>query len=100
MNFGLSKENLDFIVQAIGNYVDIDEALIFGSRAMGNYKIASDIDLVLKGKLSDKTVSSLSNFLNNASPFAYKVDVLDYDIISNIELKKHIDECGKSIFKR
>ncbi|MEK7609703.1 MAG: nucleotidyltransferase domain-containing protein [Patescibacteria group bacterium] len=100
MNFGLSKENLDFIVQAIGNYADVNEALIFGSRAMGNFRLTSDIDIALKGNLTDRTVGSLSNFLNNASPFAYKVDVLDYDKISNIELKKHIDQYGKVIFER
>lgn len=100
MNFGLIKDDVDFIVQAIGNYADIEEALIFGSRAMGNYKVASDIDIVLKGNLSDKTVGSLSDFLNSASPFAYKVDVLDYSMISNVELKKHIDQYGKLLFSR
>lgn len=100
MNFGISQENLDFIIQAIGNFADIDSAVIFGSRAMGNYKSTSDIDISIKGNLKDQTTGSLSNFLNNASPFAYKVDVLDYNAISNIELKKHIDEFGKVIFSR
>jgi predicted nucleotidyltransferase len=100
MNFGISQENLDFITQAIGNYADIDSASIFGSRAMGNYKSTSDIDISIKGNLKDTTAGSLLNFLNNASPFAYKVDVLDYNVISNLELKKHIDEFGKVIFER
>ena len=100
MNFGLDKDDLDFIVQAIGNYADITEAAIFGSRAMGNHKPASDIDIAVKGGLKDGTAASLSNFLNNASPFAYKVDVIDYGAISNEELRKHIDQFGKVIFER
>ena len=98
--FGLEKQHLDFIVQAIGNYAGIDEARIFGSRSLGNYKRTSDIDIALMGKLNDYTAGSLRNFLNNAAPFLYKVDVLEYDKLNNDELKKHIDDFGKVIFKR
>lgn len=98
--FGLEIDHFDFIVNAVGHYADIDEAIIFGSRAMGNYKRTSDIDIALKGVLKDYTIGSLFEFLNNAAPFLYKVDVLDYGKLSNIELKKHIDEHGVSIFKR
>jgi predicted nucleotidyltransferase len=98
--FGLENHHLDFIVQAIDNYAGIDEARMFGSRALGNYKRTSDIDIALMGKLDDYTAGSLRNFLNNAAPFLYKVDVLEYDKLDNDELKKHIDEFGKVIFKR
>jgi predicted nucleotidyltransferase len=98
--FGLEGHHLDFIVQAIGNYADIDSARIFGSRALGNYKRTSDIDIALMGKLKDYTAGSLRNFLNNAAPFLYKVDVLEYDKLDNVELKQHIDDFGKVIFKR
>jgi predicted nucleotidyltransferase len=98
--FGLDKESFDFIVHAIGHYADIDEAAIFGSRAMGNFKPTSDIDIALKGGLKGYTAGSLSEFLNNAAPFLYKVDVIDYNKIDNAELRKHIDDLGKVIFKR
>ncbi|MDE2188472.1 MAG: nucleotidyltransferase domain-containing protein [Patescibacteria group bacterium] len=98
--FGLENYHLDFIVQAVGNYAGVDEARIFGSRALGNYKRTSDIDIALMGNLKDFTVGSLRHFLNNAAPFLYKVDVLDYGKLNNAELKKHIDEYGKVIFKR
>lgn len=98
--FGLEKKSFDFIVNAIGHYPDITEARIFGSRALGNYKRTSDIDIAVIGKLNDYTAGSLSEFLNNAAPFLYKVDVLGYDNLSNDELKKHIDEYGKAIYKK
>jgi predicted nucleotidyltransferase len=98
--FGLEKGHFDFIIHTIGNYADIDEALIFGSRALGNYKRTSDIDIALKGDLKDYTVGSLRDFLNNAAPFLYKVDVLGFNKLDNEELKKHIDKYGKTIFKR
>jgi len=98
--FGLEADHLDFIVQAVGNYGGITEARIFGSRALGNYKRTSDIDIALYGELKSYTVGSLREFLNNAAPFLYKVDVLEYDKLDNAELKKHIDDFGKVIFKR
>lgn len=98
--FGLENEHFEFIVNAIGHYADIDQVLIFGSRALGNYKSTSDIDIALKGKLKEYTSGSLREFLNNASPFLYKVDVLYYDMISNEELKKHIDKYGKVIYRK
>jgi hypothetical protein len=52
------------------------------------------------GNLKDFTAGSLRNFLNNAAPFLYKVDVLEYDKLSNQEFKEHIDNFGKVIFKR
>lgn len=98
--FGLEGDHFDFIVNAIGHYADIDEACIFGSRALGNYKTTSDIDIALKGNLKDHTVGSLREFLNNAAPFLYKIDVLDYARLSNEELKKHIDNHGKVIYRK
>ena len=48
--YGLLDRNLKFILEAISKYPEIEEVIIFGSRAMGNYKKGSDIDLALKGK--------------------------------------------------
>lgn len=100
--FGLDEESLNTMEDAIKPFPDIEEAIIYGSRAMGNFKPYSDIDLALKGKnLTDRSVSALHSFLNHAAPgFPYKVDVLDYNKLSNPELKKHIDEVGKVLYKR
>lgn len=100
--FGLDEEALNTIEDAIKPFPDIEEAVVYGSRAMGNFKSYSDIDIALKGeKLTDRSVSALHTFLNNAAPgFPYKADVLNYHTLSNIELKRHIDEYGKILYKR
>ncbi len=100
MNFGLSQEIFDTIIRYISVFPEIEEAIIFGSRAMGNFKPASDIDIAIKGNLKDSTASQLWAMLDVAPSSPYKFDVLDYGKLSNIELKKHIDEHGISIFKR
>ena len=100
--FGLSEEVMHTIEDAVKPFPDIEEVLIFGSRAMGNYKRGSDVDLALKGsRLTERSVSALRTFLNDAAPgYPYKTDVLNYHELSNVELKKHIDEYGKILFQR
>lgn len=99
--YGLLERDLRYIVKAISNYSEIEEVIIFGSRAMGNYKKGSDVDLALIGKNVDrKTVKRLSDDLNEDYPLPYFFDVVNYHEISNEELKKHIDSLGKSIYKR
>ena len=49
-NFGLSERVMTLIVQQLKRFPQIEKAIIFGSRAMGNFKPGSDIDLALMGK--------------------------------------------------
>ena len=92
--------DLRYIQEAIKKYSEIDEAIIFGSRAMGNYKKGSDVDIALKGQnVNRRTVTRLSDDLNEVYPLPYFFDVISYNDISNEELKKHIDSAGKTIFK-
>ncbi len=47
---GLTSKLISGIKRVFSKYQQIDEVLIYGSRAMGNFKPASDIDLTLEGK--------------------------------------------------
>lgn len=99
--YGLLERDVNCIIQAIGHYPEIEEAIIFGSRAMGNYKKGSDVDIAIKGQnVNRRIVSRLSDELNEVYPLPYFFDVLSYDEISNEELKKHIDMVGKSIYNK
>ena len=54
------KSELDTICKYLSKYPEIDKASIFGSRAKGNYKNGSDIDIALYGKkITLDTVTSL-----------------------------------------
>ncbi|MDD2498976.1 MAG: nucleotidyltransferase domain-containing protein, partial [Desulfitobacteriaceae bacterium] len=59
MKFGLRESDLAYIISAIKELSEIEKAVIFGSRAKGNYKPGSDIDLAIYGdRISFDTVSS------------------------------------------
>lgn len=47
--FGLFDNDLETIVSVLSQYNKVDKAYIFGSRAKGNFKNGSDIDIALKG---------------------------------------------------
>lgn len=75
--FGLLDRDLAWIKRALANYPEIEGALVFGSRAMGNYKKGSDVDLAIKGKrVSRGTVNRLSDDLNEEYPLPYFFDVV------------------------
>ena len=101
MNFGISDKSYRFIMEALESFPEIGEVLIFGSRAMGNFKPGSDIDLALKGEsVTSQTAIDLASRLNEALPIPYLCDVVSYDALDSPELKKHIDQHGVRFFHR
>ena len=49
MRYGLLPADLEVIVNTLQAYPQIEKALIFGSRAKGNYKPGSDVDIAIVG---------------------------------------------------
>ena len=50
MIFGLPDKTLTDIQQLLSQFPEIESAFIYGSRAKGNFKKGSDVDLVLSGE--------------------------------------------------
>ncbi len=88
-NFGIYDKSYELILNAIAGFHDIEKAVVFGSRAMGNYKKSSDIDLAIFGKNIDyNTTSQLHRQLNESLPIPYFIDVIDFNTIDNQQLRK------------
>ena len=101
MPFGLTDQDIDLIRSAISEREEISEVLVFGSRAMGNHKKGSDVDLAIKGEKVDlRTVSTLSARLNDELPLPYEFDVVDYASIDAPALTEHINQHGTLVFVR
>ncbi len=92
--FGLRKKDLENIISILKKYTEIEEAIVFGSRAKGNYKNGSDVDIALKGKLNFETIAHISYLLNEETTMPYKFDILNYTAIKNNELIEHINRAG------
>ena len=98
MLFGISIEDIDKIKNLFKQFEFIDKVILYGSRAKGNYRPSSDIDITLFGK--NLTLSELQLIENEIDDLLlpYKFDVSIYNQISNIELIEHIDRVGKVLY--
>ncbi len=68
---------------------------------MGNYKNGSDVDIAVLGELiSNNTILKLNDYLNEIYPLPYFFDIINYNSITNENLKKHIDIEGKIIYTK
>lgn len=47
--YGLSEINGKRIMDVFSRFSEVQEAVLFGSRAKGNYRQGSDIDIAVKG---------------------------------------------------
>ena len=98
--FGLSSNNIGKINAVFNQYTNINEVLIFCSRAKGNYRDNSDIDLVIKGKnINLSTLQEIENKLEELYIPNY-IDLLIYDTINNSDLLDHINRMGKQFYKK
>ena len=98
--FGLSSNNIAKINSVFNEYSDINEVLIFGSRAKGNYRDNSDIDLVIKGKnINLSTLQEIENKLEELY-IPNSIDLIVYDNINNSDLLNHINRIGKQFYEK
>ena len=99
--FGLQADDLAYIVSVIGEFAEIQKAVVFGSRAKGTYKKGSDIDIAIFGAgISFSTLARLHARLEEEGPLPYLFDIVDYTHSPHQELKEHIDRLGIMIFDR
>ena len=98
--FGLTSKDIDLIIKVLRSHSDVEEAVLFGSRAMGNYKPGSDVDIALKGSLLSDTCGDIAVELNERLPLPYQFDLVVYDDIIHEPLREHIDRYGKTLYKK
>ena len=99
-DLGLKPSDLERIKLIFKHHLEIDKVIIYGSRAKGNYKDYSDIDITLLGDVIDltnqhKIESELDDLL-----LPYKFDVSTFNKIRNVELIEHIKRVGKVIYTK
>lgn len=100
MSLGLRESDINEMNRAFKRFPEIEEVVIFGSRAKGTYKRGSDVDLALFGpKVNFNTISKLHFWLNEESSMPYTFDVVWFEQLDNTELKEHIMRVGKIIYK-
>ena len=89
---GLSQKSLRAIADVVYSNAHVQEAKIFGSRAIGTYREGSDIDICLFGQ--ELTLSDLNCIAGELEDLNIPqlVDLVNFRTIKNENLLKHIEE--------
>lgn len=100
LKFGLTDNVIKKINDVFVRYPNISQVVLYGSRAKGNYKKGSDIDLVLKG--TDLNLTCLNKISLDLDDLLlpYTFDLSNYDQIDNQDLLNHIDRIGILFYAR
>ena len=98
--FGLKDIHIKAIQSVFSNYSSVDIAVLYGSRAKGDYRTGSDIDLTLTGDDLDlSTLLRIENELDDLL-FPYKIDLSIFHKIENPDLVEHINRVGIVFYKK
>lgn len=98
--FGLSPATLEKLNSVFAQHAAIDSVLLYGSRAKGNYRAGSDIDLIIKGdEIPFDELMQIENEIDDLM-LPYTVDLSQYQQLENTGLIAHIDRVGVAIYKK
>ena len=100
MPFGLPPSSLKQIRSVFAGYPEVETAILYGSRAKGNFKPGSDIDLTFKGTGLDLTVlNRVDNELDDLLlPWSFDLSI--YSQITSSDLIEHIDRAGVIFYQQ
>lgn len=100
MNSGLSDATTSAIRSVLANHPRVEKAVIYGSRAKGNYKNGSDIDLTLFGvSLSHQEMMDISMELDDLL-LPYMIDLSIFEKLDHAGLKEHIERVGQVFYEK
>lgn len=100
VRFGLKQTILDKINKVFSAHPHIQQVILYGSRAKGNFRKGSDIDLTIKGE--DVTLSQLLKIENELDDLLlpYKIDLSLLHQINEPDLIAHIRRVGIVIYDK
>ena len=100
MKYGLSEETVSKIIGVFSRFKQVEEVILYGLRAKGNFKPGSDIDLTLKGeKLRLELLNKISIDIDDLL-LPYSFDISIFHQITNPDLLEHIARIGIVFYKK
>ncbi|MFN3996582.1 nucleotidyltransferase family protein [Algoriphagus sp.] len=97
MRYGIDNSVWEEIIDVF-QYYQVDRLVLFGSRAIGTFRPNSDIDLAIFTEgISFRRFLDLKADLDDLG-LLYQIDLIDFNRITNEELKSHIDRVGVEIY--
>ncbi len=100
LRFGLKETTIEQITGVFSSHLEVESAILYGSRAKGNYRKGSDIDLTLTGEgLTYRTVARIEDEIDDLLlPYLFDISILSY--IDNSDVLAHIRRVGIPFYQR
>jgi predicted nucleotidyltransferase len=101
LRFGLKKTVVRNINDIFALYPQVEKAVLYGSRAKGNYRNGSDIDLTLFGG-EDLTLDILYGIMGHIDDLLlpYKIDLSVFSSINDQDLIEHVRRVGVVFYRK
>jgi predicted nucleotidyltransferase len=100
MDYGLKDNVIGQIRQVFTQYPELETVLLYGSRAKGNFKPGSDIDLTCIGeRLTQSILNKIENDIDDLLlPYTFDISILKN--ISNPDFIDHVNRVGLVFYER
>lgn len=100
LRFGLKETTIQKICAVLKRHPQVETAILYGSRAKGNYKKGSDIDLTLRGK--GLTLNVLCKIMDELDDLLlpYTIDLSIFDDISDPDVIEYIQRVGVTFYQK
>jgi predicted nucleotidyltransferase len=98
--WGLAPGPMARIRSVLAGFPEIERVLLFGSRAKGNFRAGSDIDLAIVGEaMGFERLAQLENQLDDLL-LPWRIDLVLWHQIDNPKLMAHIQRVGQVFFQQ
>ena len=98
--YGLDAKTLECIKRAFSKILTIEKVILYGSRAKGNYRNGSDIDITLIGEgltLSNSVYPLMDELDELYLPYSFDISIFSH--IKNKNLIEHINRVGVNFYR-
>ena len=101
LRFGLKEATIQKIGVVLAHYPPVEKAVLYGSRAKGNYKNGSDTDLTLCGG-ADLTLNVLYRISDELDDLLlpYTIDLSIFSHIGDPDVIEHIQRVGTTFYEK
>ncbi len=100
LKYGLSETTVVQITGALTRFPEVEQAVLFGSRAKGTYRRGSDIDLALVGEALDwRKVGQIDDALDDLL-LPYEFSLIEFSKDTDPEVAAHIRRVGIVFYEK
>lgn len=100
MKYGLDDKYFDKLISVFPRHPEVESVILYGSRAKGNYKPFSDIDLTLKGKtLTRQLLGRIFTEIDDLL-LPFFLDISIYSKLTDKGFIEAIDKTGVEIYRK